>query len=286
MKVSKKIVTLSKKDADKYLAYNNFVGQRTLSDGHVDDLKSKVDRGLFHTGSVALVHTPKETLLADGQHQLTMCSRYDVSIDVVLQEYHLNGEVDDPEAMARIFSQYNVDRSRTRGEIAWIFGCQLGWESWTRKVVTVLSSALSALESGSFLQASRLAKDDAAALMACNTKVCEWVHGMGIAGHRHLKRTATVAAMIATWRKSQKGASEFWAAVRDGEGLKKTDPRYVLREYLKDASLQGGVKNPAQKQLSDGRAMYAKCIHAWNAWRDDRGTSLKYFPNSPLPKPQ
>lgn len=285
MKRTEKMVTITPEQAEKYLLLNTFAGQRNIRENHVLQLAQKMEDGRFHVGNIAFVHRDGETMLADGQHQLTACPLAKKPFKAVQQDYYLNGE-DDAQSMARVFSQFNVDSARTRAEIAWIFGCQLGWESWPRRVVSLLSSALAALQTGAFLaSASMMSKDDAAALLAQNTKVCEWVHEMGIGENRHLRRMATVAAMIATFRKSQKAATEFWSAVRDGDGLARNDPRFVLREYLKDASLQGGLKNPVQRQISDGRAMFSKCVHAWNAWREDRTTPLKYFPKAEIPKP-
>lgn len=285
MKRTEQLKTIYPKEAEKLLQLNNFSGQRNIREAHALQLAQKMDDGRFHVGSVALVHKDGQTTLADGQHQLTACILSGKPFKAVVQEYELNG-VDDGQALARIFSQFNVDSPRTRGDIAWIYANELGWGSWRRKLVTNLASALTTLVKGDFGSwNTSVSKDASAALMAENQKACEWAHGLDVASNRHLVRAPVLAAMIATWRKSQKAADEFWTAVRDGDNLKRSDPRFVLREFLKDVSLQGGENNKAGRTTVDRRAMFCKCIHAWNAWRQDRPTNLKYHAKASVPKP-
>ena len=285
MKRNEKLMTITPKEAQRLLAFNNFGGQRNIRERHVEQLAEKMIDGRFHVGNVAIVQGKAETLLADGQHQLTACVRSQKPFQAVVQEYTLNG-VDDDVAMAGIFSQFNVDATRTRGDIAWIYANELGWVDWPRKLVTNLASALTSITvPGEFRDATPLSKDKSAALLAEHRKVCEWIHELGIGKAKHMLRAPVIAAMVSTYRKSQRAAEEFWTGVRDGAGLKKVDARLTIREYLKDVSLQGGTKNATGRDLSDRRCMYAKCIHAWNAWRDDRPTQLKYHAGAPLPKP-
>jgi len=289
MKRTEKLTIISPKDAEKYLTFNNFVGQRNIREKHCLQLAQKMEDGRFHVGNVALVEKDGATFLADGQHQLTACTLAGKPFKAVLQEYSINGS-DEEDALARIFSQFNVDSPRTRGDIAWIYGCELGWEEWPRRLVVTAASALAATENGVFSTSNatgyrNLSKDDAAALLARNQKVCEWMHSMNIITHRHMRRMPVIAAMVTTWRKGQRAATEFWTAIRDGEELRGSDPRFVLREYLKETSIQGGQKNPAGKQTADNRCMYSKCIHGWNAWRSGKTTALKYHVKSSVPKP-
>ena len=285
MKRNEKMTTIVPKEAQRLLAFNNFAGQRHIREGHVDQLAEKMADGRFHIGSIAIVQTDKETLLADGQHQLTACVKSQKPFRAVVQEYTLNG-VDDEATVARIFSQFNVDAVRTRGDIAWIYANELGWGTWTRKEVGNLATALSMISSGHFDgHQVPLSKDQAASLLAENRKLCEWVHSLDVSNNKHLLRAPVLAAMLTTHKKAPKVADEFWTAVRDGDQLKRHDPRYLLREYLKDASLQGGQKNPVGREVSNRRCMYAKCIHGWNAWREDRNTALKYHAAAPVPKP-
>lgn len=286
MKRTEKLVTLTPDKCEEYLKFNVFDGQRRLSDKYALELATKMESGRFHVGNVAIVHRGDETLLADGQHQLTACTLSQVPFKAVLQEYHLNGE-DDEQAMARVFSQFNVDRVRQRGDIAWIYACELGWQSWSRRTVTIAASALTIAEKGDGTYGSDLSKDESAALLAANVRVCEWLNAMEIGSCRHLRRAPVAAAMVMTWRKSQKAASEFWTAVKDGDMLAKGDPRHTLREFLLSATLHGGNARSSRdgKEAVDCRAVGAKCIHAWNAWRRGEQTNLKYYATAAFPKP-
>lgn len=285
MKRTVKLTTITPKEAERLLKFNNFVGQRNIREQHCLQLAEKMDSGLFHVGNVALVHKGETTLLADGQHQLTACVLAGVPFKAVLQEYTLD-DSDGEQAMARIFSQFNIDRSRNKGDIAWIYACELGWSNWNRRVVTVTAAALGMVQNGEMRYDSKLTKDQSAELLTQNIKVCEWINDMNVGSARHLRKASTVAAMISTYRKAQKPSTEFWTGVRDGTELKKNCPRYVLREWLLKTALRvRPIAGGGDKEITDIRAMYAKSIHAWNAWRQDRQTQLKYHPKSPLPKP-
>jgi hypothetical protein len=43
-------------------------------------------------------------------------------------------------------------------------------------------------------------------------------------------------------------------------------------------------KPNVKEAIAGRREMMAKCIHAWNAWRRDERTALKYFKDAPIPK--
>lgn len=289
MKRTEKLVIIKPKYAGSLLKFNNFVGQRNIRENHAVQLSQKMQDGRFHVGNIALVHQNGDTLLADGQHQLTASVLAKVPFKAVLQEYHLNGE-DDPNQLATVFSQFNVDCVRGRGDIAWIYACQLGWSDWNRRVVTLLATALSLLhnvESHGEMRyySEKLTKDQSASLLVENQKVCQWVNSLDVASHRHMKRAPAIAAMIATYRKAQKASDEFWRAVTAGEMLKASDPQYRLREFLSNACLKHRSPSEAEKEQTTLRAVYAKSITAWNAWREGRTTSLKYYAKAQLPKP-
>ena len=99
-----------------------------------------------------------------------------------------------------------------------------------------------------------------------------------------MKRVPVFAAMLLSFRINQKAADAFWRSVRDGDNLEKGTGPYVLREYLKTTVLQSGSRNVQQKTMTGRKAMLTKCIHGWNAWREDRTTVLKVSLKSPVPK--
>lgn len=100
---------------------------------------------------------------------------------------------------------------------------------------------------------------------------------------RHIQRGAVAAAVFVTWRKMQADAKDFWEAVRDGSGTPHNSPDRKLNKLLLSSSvLHASGVNTGKKALVH-REMYVKCLHAWNAWRKDADTDMKYFPSAKTP---
>lgn len=282
--------TISPRKAEKLLVHNTYGGQRRQSDQHIDLLAEKIKDGRFHTGLIATVELDGETYLVNGQHQLKACIKSGVSFRATVHEYVLNGRSTMSD-VAAIYAQYDVDKKRIRSDIAHAKAAALGWGDWPLALKRNLAAALDSLRDIDEFCASAMVSttlDETGDAFKSNQKVCEWVASV-FSGNpkcrKHLNRVAVIAAMIATYRICQSDAEAFWSQVRDGDELSKRSPAYVLREFLMSATLRGGVKNPQQKSITGWHPMYAKCIHAWNATREDRGTVLRYNPNQPLPKP-
>jgi hypothetical protein len=91
---------------------------------------------------------------------------------------------------------------------------------------------------------------------------------------KRLRRGPVVWAMYATWKKSRSAAMEFWSAVRDETGDHNKTPDRMLSRWLLETSVGRRSGNPE---------MYARCVHAWNAWRSNSQTNLAYHADKPLP---
>lgn len=90
------------------------------------------------------------------------------------------------------------------------------------------------------------------------------------ADFKHMKRAPVVAAMFETFNKAPQVAYDFWMSVRDGIGIgDKEDPRWVLREWLKNTSLGKSVTIGDLKVVTQEET-YRACIHAWNAHRTNK----------------
>lgn len=87
---------------------------------------------------------------------------------------------------------------------------------------------------------------------------------------RHMKRAPVIGAMFETCSKAPEIAYTFWRDIRDGLGItEKTDPRYVLRNWLLSTSLAKSRVSGDQKVVSQEET-YRACVHAWNAYRAGR----------------
>jgi hypothetical protein len=286
--------TISPAKAEKLLKFNTYEGQRPARESRVEEYEAKIKDGRFHVGSVALVHSNGDTLLMDGQKQLMAAILAGKEIRATVQEFTLTGkDIGNGHTIASIFAQFNVDDVRTRGDIANAKAVGMGWADWNNTLIRNLAAALDMVDCPEALahmnhREHNVTRDQTGDKFVGNEKVCEWIHSI-FDGHKakdtkHMLRVPVLTAMIATFRKGQGDATRFWTAVRDGENLLRKSGPFALREFLKSASLYSGSNNVQQRIVVDRRAIYAKCLHAWNAWRDGRETGLRYLPAAPLPK--
>ncbi len=74
-----------------------------------------------------------------------------------------------------------------------------------------------------------------------------------------MKRAPVLAAMYATFVKSESGAREFWQQVAINNQTDDASPSAVLSAEL--------VKAKEEKKPMAPGEFYGKCIKAWNAWR-------------------
>lgn len=285
MKLKSSLVKITPKKAEELLKLNTYAGQRNISPTHVQALAEKMEDGRFNCGRVAVI-VNGNTVLADGQHQCSASILSGRTFPALMLE-HIVEEGDTKQDIAEAFAQYNTDRSRSRADIAWIYGAQAGMAEWPRQAVSLCNSALGWIAAGFGVGGSgALDKDANARLLAAKKSSCQFILEMTFRGEgapfRHLQRMAVAAAMIVTHGVDRCAAEEFWAGVRDGELLRKSDPRSVLR----DALLRGVVRRStgSDSQSYSQRELYAKCIHGWNAWRSGKSTSLKFYANKPLPR--
>lgn len=286
MQLKRSQVRITPKRAEELLRLNTYAGQRNKSPAHIRELAEKMVDGRFHNGQVAVV-VNGSTYLADGQHQCEASIVSGTTFPATYLEF-IAEKGDSKEDLAEVFAQFNVDRSRTRGDIAWIYGCQVGMHEWPRKCVTLCNTALGWIAGGFGEGGGRIGKDESARLLSAKKASCTFVRDIVFTvdskQSRHLQRSPVVAAMIATHAKDSAAAAEFWTAVRDGDMLRKSDPRAVIRDFLLRTSVALGAGARGDKTTVGAREMYGKCVAAWNASRSDKTTSLKYFGNKPLPK--
>ena len=283
MKLTRKTSVLTVAKAKANRAINTYPGQRPLNKRHVEELRDKILDERFHMGLVAYVEWKGTRQLANGQHQGEGVIGANKSIPIVELTFTAE-ENDTAEDVARVFAQFNTDKPRTRQDIAWIYGVQYGMAEWPRKVVSLCNTALGYIENVSANGVILLSKDANALLLGKHRGACRFVHYLLCEGDtknpKHLMRSPVIAAVISTWKKDTADAQAFWEAVRDGDMLKKVDPAFRLREWLKTVAVRSGDNAIAVNQ----REMYVRCIHWWNAFRGGPGKSGRYSPDNPIPK--
>lgn len=114
-----------------------------------------------------------------------------------------------------------------------------------------------------------------------------WVNQIVADSHKYayLDRAGVIAAMFATYKKSQKDALRFWTAVRSETGASPHDPDRMLARWLivTSAKAQSAASTP-RSRIADPREFYVKSLHCWNAWRrQEQIKAIKYYTDAKIP---
>jgi len=211
--ISEKLETITPGKAREYLRLNTYDGQRPVEMARVRCYSEKMKMGLFHIAHVVFVNYKQNKWLGDAQHSLMACVKSGVPFRAVVEHYDCITKKD----VAEVFGQFNMEKPRSRGDVAWVYAVQRGWGHWPKGLVRLLAAALVAVEGGGYRRCPTMPKDQQGALLFDNTGVCKWLCNLKITKVKHLKRGPVVSAMIQTWRSNAADAVEFWRGVSDGE---------------------------------------------------------------------
>jgi hypothetical protein len=254
---------VSPKDAEKFLALNNFPGQRKYNPLIGRQYAMNMQQGTHRRIEIAVakVRENNTDYLMNGQHNCEGVRIYGKPWKATVSYYLCDTMVD---AWA-LFATFDVHRARSEQQF---MKGRRGLFSDERlhdvplAVLSACGTALLALSkdpdrpSFEIRSTSKTFKAD---LVEKFPDEVLFVSAFSEA--RHLILVGTAAAMITTWRKNPGAAEEFWMNVASGEMLASRDPEYKLREALirKDfyaAERCGTARNAA---------IYSMCIMWWNA---------------------
>ncbi len=255
---------LTVKKASEFLAMNNYPGQRDVGPKHVDMLFEKMQSGDFHWAQIATIVYEGEKHLANGQHQCHAVIRHGESVKMFLIEF-TEEEGDTKDDIANVFAQFNNDKGRSRGDVAWIYANQykMGRESgWSPRLVKLCNTALAWIASKKF--SYKISKEDNSKMLAEHKRQCEFVREiLKIKPSDHLRKGPVVAAMIMSHLIDKTMAREFWARVANGIGVtKEKDPCGILRDFL----LSKSIYSHSGKENVSPKAFHCNSIYAWNGF--------------------
>lgn len=127
--------------------------------------------------------------------------------------------------------------------------------------------------------------EERAELLMDNVEFVRWLDTFMKEGGKstHLRRSAVTAAIYRTYKKDKAAATQFWSAVRDGSEKDSEHPTRKLYRMLIECKAGGSEGAESGKQISS-RAMYVKSLHAWNAWRRNTPTNLRFSPKVATPE--
>lgn len=292
--ISREMVLVTPEDAKRYLGYNNYIVQRAVRPAHTNELASKINRGDFRFGEIALASINGCTYMLNGQHVCNAIILSGRPQECVIERFKCDNELD----MSDLFRQFEI-LPRSQSDMLTVEKHALELD-WPVRFASLLVAAASLLEAGNakFTQyggpgSSRVQKYVTKEMRVkfLRRYISEGVFVKSIVEDiptpndaKHMRRAAIVAMMILTQRKSEQDARRFWEMVRDGERLTKTHPAWHLREFLKSHHIISHRYSVVNRKASNHEMAYRTAL-TWNAFR--RGINISktsYFPEKGIPK--
>lgn len=262
--------------------------ERPLSPNRIKRLKQKITiHGAlpFRWGRAEVIENG-QVYRVNGQHTSTMIVKDSAMITdkmkATVEEYLCDSMRDLADLYGQIDSQ---ESSRNAGDINLSHAAVIdGLMDCNKRVINLGVTALAHEKWGD--QYTRQPKEDRAALMDTAPEFLVFMDklkkGLDHSDWRAIGRGPVAMAMLATWRKNRKDAVTFWNLVATGEGEDTKKPDRVLGKYLMRTGVNTGRPKAARGiGRSEGSPlMYARCIVAWNAWRQGKSTTLRVYSDS------
>lgn len=270
---------------------------RPLSERRLLVYRRILKNGEFRTvtWASAVCQETNNTYRVNGKHTSMMLAGLDP-----LPEFHVTVERYECETLQDVGKLYNTFdsnlASRTTADINLSFARTIPELSTLGpKLINTIVAALSMYQWDD-AEIRKIPPAERAEQLLDNIDFCKWTLKIlppsGVTGRSmssnlstRLCRSPVVWAMRATYEKAPRLAEQFWLEVRDEINADRDNPTRVLARFLLNAVLGGSAGRMKGKIPVTSREVYAKSIHAWNAWRRGETTRLAYFADADLPVP-
>lgn len=263
---------------------------RPLVQKRLEAYRKMLAAGLFRPvqWATCYCHETQATQRVNGKHTSNLFAEYDElpqPIYATIEHFECDTEDD----VAKLYATYDSRAQlRTTNDINRAFAAvDPDLAEVASRIVNLSVTAISYVRDGENY-AQRPAAERAECLLDDANKafICWLSDIVGSSGDTgdHLRRAPVASAMYMTFAKSKRAAMEFWLAVRDGTGASPKSPDRVLHRFLLTKSVKRHLgKMRGKGHVSGSREMFVKCLHAWNAWRRDTTTDLKYHAQAKIP---
>lgn len=257
------------KEAEAFLALNNFPGQRNLNQLKAKQYADMMENGTMRPVDIAVLTMPSGIkYLANGQHVNTAIIIHGKPFPARIDYYKCDTDRD----AWLLFGSFDVHASRTEQNIIraarGLFKNE-NLHSVPLRTLQSLGAALFYIESGDGKRPNFRVK---VPMKTCKADAIERnseeiLRAAFVVGCEHknspLTRVGVATAIVATCRKNEKKAFAFWNQVRTGENLTRNDPAYKLREWLREPSI---TKTKNSGGTGGHVAQYAASIAYWNSY--------------------
>lgn len=283
---SPRLVELDAKLAKRFVEMARFPRDRELQENRLNFLRNEIKEGRFRGCEWSSCHVKEtgETYRVNGKHtskifhEMFVAEETVPEITILVREY----ECDTMEEASQLFATFDAKvNSRSKSDVIRGFAVSnTATADLSPRLLNVLTAAVSY---GVWQDGYRKHPvTEQAALLIHNAEFVEWAKT--ILDHKaakHMVRMSVVAAMLKTWEVDPEAANEFWTEIRDDSDAPKNAPQRVLYRYLQTAKV--GARD-ASERVGE-REVLAKCLQAWNAYRDKESTvKFRYSKEGPLPE--
>lgn len=275
------IVPLTRELAEEFSTMPSHSGERRLRPGRLEFLHHRLQEGMFHTPKWATATLNGKRYRVNGQHSSTMLAQanghFPVAMHVVIDEFACDTDQD----LAELFAQFdNAKSTRTAGEMT--LAHARVYDDLRDIKPTTIERGISGI-AFAITNANELGTVDAETKSRLVHSNRDFLHfGNALIGARMFCRAPVIAAIYTTWKVDAEACMRFWKLTQDESHPDRGHPTRILSKLLNEITLTARQKNAFKAWTS--RAIYVKCLHAWNAYRKGTTTELKYHAESPLPK--
>lgn len=295
-----KTMLVTKALVKEFLSMSKPPYDRPLSERRMQVYRKLLSESGFRpcTWASAYCKETKDTYRVNGKHTSTLLSKIDRDGNLVpmepVPEFYVTVEryvCDEQEDVSKLYSTFDSSiGSRTSRDINHAFAAVMPeLKECKAKAINLSVTALGWEAYG--IRYSETPAPERAELLLDNSDFCCWFNDIAFPSDgeskrgQHLQRGSVATAMLGSYRKAKGDATEFWKEVRDESDPDRDSPTRKLARFL-TRTVQGNPSNcrvSGKQAIVTMREMYVKCIHAWNAWRKNEETDLKYYSASKEP---
>lgn len=255
--------------------------ERQLKPARLRFLEARIKDRLFHPPKWAKSLWGGKWYRVNGQHSSRALLESDgllpSALNAVIDEYACDTEMD----LCNLFSQF--DSAASVRNTADVIGAHASLHEQLAAVPrAIINRCISGIVFTEFEGAiGKCSPEERAGYVHDNVAFIMWAAEY-VRG-RNLSRAPIAAAMYLTYCRLDESATTFWQMVRDRNHPEVSHATRVLEKWLGESLNKRGTSGRQAVQWTP-RAVFVKCIHAWNAFRNRRTTDLKYHPGSPIPR--
>lgn len=242
----------------------------------IEWLARLIQEGRFYDPEWATAELNGKLYRVNGGHStaaLSLCNgHFPAGLNAVIRRFHCEDEKD----LADLFDHFDTGKS-TRSITDRIKAHGAVESELSDVKSTYVKYAISGIAAylSDFGESGQLSTDESIQFLHQHQSFIVFARQFN--GERRLRDRGPMAAMFACYDKNHSLASTFWEEVRDESNPDNTSPTRILSVFLRDQ------KGEESSKRFDMRAIYAKCIHAANAWQAGKSTDLKYHHKAALP---